>query len=779
MKKLGRGGGVMSKAAVLTLAGLTVLLTGGIAASAAPTSPGDTGGDSGSMAGATSLAGLVPSLGRHVFNVRDYGALGDGVANDSPAADAAIVAANAAGGGIVEFPAGTYLAGGTIHLLSNVIIKVDTGATVTGAATGYDVPEPNDNSAFQDFGHSHFHDAMFWGDGLRNIGFIGGGVIDGGGRFITGNPKNGQADKLISLTRCDGLVVGNGLTLRRGGHFAMLINGCNHVLSDHLTIDTANDRDGWNIISTRNVLISNANIAANDDALVFKSDWALGATLPNGNVIVYNANLSAKCCNALMFGSETCGDFTNYWFSNITITGAGKSGLGLVSMDGANISNVNYNDITLSGTASPITEKIGTRKRCGGTPGVGSIKDIHYHHITGTNAGSFSPTLWGQPDHQIRDVSFEDVHLTLPGGRAAMDPNVVPSDNGDYNPNSLSTRPAYGFYLHNVQQVSFEDSSFALAADDGRPAFIANAGSDISLRNVTAQRGTTSPFDVGFQSIAGYCLSRGQATPSGPLRISTPDSTSGCRSNLDVFDLAAQPASQSGAVGRPVTYTVHTSVVSGRPDAVTLAVTGLPAGAHATFTPATVQPGQDARLTIVAAPRTRNASYPLTVVGTDSTATQYARAALTVTGGIDLTITGLSVADPDNAADWSVRSNLQPGATLFGDRVFTVASVPNDLVGAQWIRTANDSRTVTTNPLVTFAIGAPATIAVAVDTRLGRPAWIDSTWADSGNQLTDWEGDTTFRRFEVFTKPYGVGTVTLGPAAAGTASSDMYAIAVL
>ncbi|HEY3001025.1 MAG TPA: glycosyl hydrolase family 28 protein, partial [Kribbellaceae bacterium] len=471
----------MKRVAVSALSCLAVLLASGGAdgvAAAAPAIAGGTAAATTAADGPTAAKPAVPAapppLSRHVVNVKDFGAVGDGTTNDTPAVNQAIAAANGAGGGVVRFPAGTYLAGASIHLMSNVTLLLDAGSTLLGAATGYDPPEPNPNDAYQDFGHSHFHDAMIWGENLTNIGFVGSGVIDGGGNFITGNPRPGQADKLISLTRCDGLVVA-GITLRRGGHFAMLINGCNHVFSDHLTIDTASDRDGWNIISTRNVFISNANIAANDDALAFKSDWALGETLPNGNVIVTNSALSARCCNALMFGSETCGDFSNYLFSHITITGAGKSGLGMVSMDGAHISNVHYNDITMSGTASPIMEKVGTRRRCGNNPGIGSITDIHYSNITGTTAGVFSPTLWGQPGHEVSDVTFHNVHLTLPGGRPAMDPNVVPADNGDYNPNGLATRPAYGFYLHHVNGITFADSSFDLAADDARPAFIVNA----------------------------------------------------------------------------------------------------------------------------------------------------------------------------------------------------------------------------------------------------------------------------------------------------------------
>jgi hypothetical protein len=184
-------------------------------------------------------------------------------------------------------------------------------------------------------------------------------------------------------------------------------------------------------------------------------------------------------------------------------------------------------------------------------------------------------------------------------------------------------------------------------------------------------------------------------------------------------------------------------------------------------------------MTVTTVPGTRNATYPLTVVGTDAAATQYANVGLTVTGGVDLAVTDLVVNDPDNAADWSVRDNLQPGDILHGDRTFTVPSIPAELVGARWIRTANDSRTATADPLTTFTLTAPATVIVAIDTRLGRRPWMDATWVDTGAQLSDWEGGTTFRRYTVYARPFPAGKVALGPAAAGTVAANMYVVLVV
>jgi polygalacturonase len=465
-----------------------------------------------------------------VYDVKDYGAKGNGSTNDSGAIDKAITAANAAGGGTVRFTSGNYKSANTVHLKSNVTIQLDSGATITGSsADSYDKAESNEWDDYQDYGHSHFHDAMFYGDKLTNIGFTGAGTIDGGGNLITGNPKSGEADKILSLTHCDGLTV-SGIKLRRGGHFAALINGCTNVVSDKLTIDSASDRDGWNIISTTNVTITNVTIAANDDALVFKSDYALGAKLPNGNVTVNNAKLSAVCCNALMFGSETCGDFTGYQFSDITITGAHKSGIGIVSMDGAKISDVHYRNITMSGTYSPIMMKIGTRKRCGNKPGVGSISGITFDNITGTHTGTnFSPTIWGADStHRVSDVTFTGVHLNVPGGNGTAGTGVPSNDATDYNPKSIGTRPSYGWYVHYASGLKFVDSSVEFAKDDGRPASIVNNSSDITFDHFTAEKGSKSPFDVGFQTVTGYCVKDSATTSGSALRVNTSGSTSTC-----------------------------------------------------------------------------------------------------------------------------------------------------------------------------------------------------------------------------------------------------------
>ncbi|WP_327327026.1 glycosyl hydrolase family 28 protein [Streptomyces sp. NBC_01210] len=479
---------------------------------------------------AAPAAAAAPAPAAAEFNVRDYGAVGNGSTNDTAAINKAITAANTAGGGIVRFPSGTYESKNTIRMKSNVTLQLDAGSTISGnAADTYDPPESNQWDDYQDYGHSHFHNAMIYGDNLTNIGFTGSGVIDGDGALITGNPKSGEADKIISLTRCKNLTL-SGITLREGGHFAALLNNCDNVVSDRLTIDTAMDRDGWNIISTTNVKITGAHLEANDDALAFKSDYALGAKLNNGHVTVTDSYLSAGCCNALMFGSETCGDFTDYNFERITIKGSDKSGLGLVSMDGAKISDVHYKDITMTDVRSPIMQKVGTRKRCGNNPGVGSISNITYTNIkaTGTTP-SFSPTLWGESGSgRIHDITFNNVDITVPGGNGTMSTDPPSNDPKDYNPKAIGTRPAYGWYIRNADNIRFTDSEVRFASNDGRPAVIANNSTGIRFDRFTAQRGSSSPSDLLFQTVNGYCVVGSSNTGGGALRVSQTGSSQNC-----------------------------------------------------------------------------------------------------------------------------------------------------------------------------------------------------------------------------------------------------------
>jgi polygalacturonase len=119
------------------------------------------------------------------YDVRAFGAKGDGQTLDTAAINQAIEAAAAKGGGTVRFPAGSYLSL-SIRLKSNIALYLDQGATIVAAdpkeVNGkYDLPESNEWDMYQDFGHSHWQNSLIWGIGLENVSIIGPGMINGKG----------------------------------------------------------------------------------------------------------------------------------------------------------------------------------------------------------------------------------------------------------------------------------------------------------------------------------------------------------------------------------------------------------------------------------------------------------------------------------------------------------------------------------------------------------------------------------------------------------------------
>lgn len=135
----------------------------------------------------------------------------------------------------------------------------------------------------------------------------------------------------------------------------------------------------------------------------------------------------------------------------------------------------------------------------------------------------------------------------------------------------------------------------------------------------------------------------------------------------------------------------------------------------------------------------------------------------------------LQVQDGANAADWSVQANLQAGAVQFGDRTYTITGLPAALAGGTWVRSANDSKAYTGGTLASFELGQPADVYLALDDRYGAPlAWM-AGWSDTGLKMTTVENGTA-RSFTVYTRSFGAGTVTLGPA--GQAGYSMYTAVV-
>jgi polygalacturonase len=147
------------------------------------------------------------------YDVKAFGAMGDGKTLDTDAINKTIDVAAAAGGGVVTFPPGTFLCY-SIRLKSNIALQLSPGATILAAdppsedTNGYDLAESNAPwEAYQDFGHNHWHNSLLWGEGLENVSIVGPGLIWGKGlsRGWGAGPKAeipGVGNKAIALKNC-------------------------------------------------------------------------------------------------------------------------------------------------------------------------------------------------------------------------------------------------------------------------------------------------------------------------------------------------------------------------------------------------------------------------------------------------------------------------------------------------------------------------------------------------------------------------------------------------
>jgi polygalacturonase len=498
---------------------------------------------------------LINGFAAHaaVFDITAFGAKGDGLTQDRASITNAINAAAASGGGTVEFPAGRWLTG-SIQMQSNVTLHLDRGASIEASAdaSAYDPPEPNPWDKYQDFGHSHFHNSLIWGENLHNIAIEGGGLISG--KALTRGERGTAPDKTIALKLCHNVTLRD-FSIAEGGHFGILATGVDNLTIDNVLIDT--NRDGIDIDSCRNVRISNSSInSPNDDAITLKGTHALGAARPTENITITNCMVSGFEIGSLLdgtykhsvqhapdrdgptgrikIGTESEGDFRNITISNIVFDTS--RGLALESVDGANISDVAVSNITMRNVSnSPIFIRLGSRMRAPEATPVGSIQRISISNVLAYDVDPRYPALiTGIPGHDVRSItlrgfrvvsrgglSLENVAKQSPdlvnpffyrasGGVPPREPYETPERSNEYpEPSMFGILPAYGFFIRHATGIELNDVDISYLKEDHRPAYVLQDVDDIQLNNCKVQKGADVPALVMMQAkrvSAFHCL---------------------------------------------------------------------------------------------------------------------------------------------------------------------------------------------------------------------------------------------------------------------------------
>ncbi|AYV47301.1 exo-poly-alpha-D-galacturonosidase [Caulobacter flavus] len=467
------------------------------------------------------------------FDVRTFGAKGDGRALDSDAINAAIAAASTAGGGTVSLPAGRYLSF-SIRLASSVTLRLEEGCVLVAAdpalhGGSYDPPEENPHDLYQDFGHSHWRNSLIWGEDLEDVAIEGPGRIDGEGLTREGPGSRwrrqagefplsmvglsaeamaelvperaamiGQGNKAIGLKRCRGVRL-SGFSLVRGGHFAVLATGCEDLVIENLLVDT--NRDGLDIDGCSRVRISGCRInTPNDDAIVLKASMALGRALPTQDVEIAGCHVSGfdpgtvsvgapgreqqispdqdRVTGRIKIGTESNGDFRRIRIRDCVLERS--RGLALETVDGGTIEDVEIENVRLvEMTSAPLFLRLGARLRGPEGTGPGALRRVIVRNLRGEDAWADLPViLAGLPGRPIEDVRLETLSLSFLGG--AGEAGVEPPELEDAypEPRMFGDPPAWGLWARHVRGLTIE--GLALSGNPDARAPIRIDGEDVA-----------------------------------------------------------------------------------------------------------------------------------------------------------------------------------------------------------------------------------------------------------------------------------------------------------
>lgn len=368
-----------------------------------------------------------------VYNIRDFGAVGDGKTKDTAALQKAIDACHGAGGGQVLFPAGSYLSG-TLFLKNNVELHLSSGAVLLGSpdATDYNAEDVfPENRAFAAENVTARHLIIAYRQ--ENISITGNGAIDGNssaffeplpaGESATYRHKTAnypiaewRPGQMVFFCRSKNITV-HDVRLLNSPYWTLFCLGCEDVQVQGVLIEnppaTANG-DGIDIDCCRNVTISDCIVRSGDDSITVRAN---SAHLPEGewsceNVVVSNCILKTPC-NAIRVGVGN-GEIRNCLFSNIIIAEASR-GISIVSLytkteaspNGVCIENIHFSDFIIEADV-PITVGTGEATR------PGAIRDISFNRFRITSWAASQ--IVGNMRVPVERVRFRDCEWMLHGG---------------------------------------------------------------------------------------------------------------------------------------------------------------------------------------------------------------------------------------------------------------------------------------------------------------------------------------------------------------------------
>jgi hypothetical protein len=442
-----------------------------------------------------------------IYNIRDYGAVGDGNMLDTKAIQKAINQC-AKKGGKVYFPSGIYLSG-SLRLHSNVTIEISEGATLLGSTRIEDYEE--NLPKIRSYNDSFLRHSLLYAEDSQNLTITGRGVIDGqGGTFKITTKKKPDRYKnrpyIIRFINCKNVLVEN-VRLQNSAMWMQHYLACDQIIIRGIQVynHCNKNNDMIDIDGCTNVVISDCIGDTDDDALTIKST----SDRVSKNITVTNCILSSHC-NAIKLGTESHGGFENITISNCIVKPSkhptkiygfkkGISGITLGMVDGGRLDGILISNIRIDGPKVPIYMRLGDRGRVYKEdmprPGVGSFSDVMLSNIYATGADTIGCSITGLPDHPIEGVTLQNIKLSFKGGaKNDVDPLSVKEERDHYPESTMFGKlPAYGFFIRHGKNISLKSVEMVLETNDDRPVIVADDVANLQISGLKAQAGLDAP----------------------------------------------------------------------------------------------------------------------------------------------------------------------------------------------------------------------------------------------------------------------------------------------
>jgi polygalacturonase len=377
---------------------------------------------------ATGKQVIAPVAGRSsklVLNVKDFGAVGDGLAKDTLAIQQTIDRCSLLGGGEVLLPAGNYFTG-ALQLRSDTIIRLEKDAVILGSPDFADYPV---SQVRWEGKWIKGHVGLIYAFDIHNSGIIGPGKINGnhalGGRPNEKYPLRHPA--LIEPIGCNNLRFED-FSTDNYLMWSMHPTYCQQLVFKNLTIrSTGGNGDGIDIDSCKHVVIDKCDIATGDDCISIKSGRGMeGYTIlyTSEDVHISNCTFADSIFACIGIGSETSGGIRNVHIEKCKFVQAKTHAVYIKSRPGrgAFIEDITVDDIDVSGMgggflrfnilASGLQDQVPVP----GLEGIPTIKNFRFSNIRVKDVPVLVDGTGIHPDKPLDGLLLENISGTCAKG---------------------------------------------------------------------------------------------------------------------------------------------------------------------------------------------------------------------------------------------------------------------------------------------------------------------------------------------------------------------------